>query len=122
MATMDVASFGIDMRLLTSATMPEATSRPSSAMPIGRPMAMTDPNASTRMMTAARRPRASLSGMANSWNTVPPYAISAPVMRRARVAVLTSSAIAVCSDCCTFSTFSWMKAIVRSRFTWLGKS
>ena len=69
---MEVASFGMDIRLLTTATIPEAIRRPRRAMPMGRPIAMTDPNAMTRMMTAARRPSASLSGSSNSSNATPP--------------------------------------------------
>ena len=68
MATIDVASLGMDIKLLTMVTTPDAAARPSNATPIGRPMAMTEPNASTRMMIAARRPNASLSGISKMRN------------------------------------------------------
>ncbi len=47
---------GIVMTLLASATIAEAIPRPNRAMPIGRPIAMTEPNARMRMMTAAMMP------------------------------------------------------------------
>ena len=49
--------------------------RPNRAVPIGRPIASTEPKATSRMMTAARMPRISLSGSSNSPNSSPPYSI-----------------------------------------------
>ena len=56
--------------------MPRA--RPKSAMPIGRPMAMTEPNASSRMTTAATRPISSpmpVAASSNAKNRSPPISI-----------------------------------------------
>jgi hypothetical protein len=39
---------------------------------------MTDPNATSRMMTAARMPRSSLSGNANGRKSWPPYSTWSP--------------------------------------------
>ena len=55
-ATIDVVKSGIVMTLLASATRAEAMPRPNRAMPIGRPMARTEPKARMRMMTAAMMP------------------------------------------------------------------
>jgi hypothetical protein len=51
---------------------------PKIAMPMGRPMAMTDPKARRRITTAARRPISSLtfvSGCSNEKNRSPPISI-----------------------------------------------
>ena len=55
-ATIDVVKSGILMTLLARDTSAEAMPSPNRAMPIGRPMASTDPKARMRMITAAMRP------------------------------------------------------------------
>ncbi len=55
-ATIEVVKSGIVMTLLASDTSAEAMPRPNRAMPIGRPMASTEPKARIRMITAAIRP------------------------------------------------------------------
>ena len=47
-------------------TSAEPTPRPNSAVPIGRPIASTEPKARIRMMTAASTPSISLAGSSNS--------------------------------------------------------
>lgn len=47
---------GICITLLPSTTSPDAMPRPNRALPIGRPMPSTDPNAMIKMITAAIRP------------------------------------------------------------------
>ena len=54
-----VAQAGMSTTYATSDSEPTPTARPSSAVPIGRPIATTDPNASSRITIAASRPRAS---------------------------------------------------------------
>ena len=122
MATMEVASLGMDMRLLTTATIPDAMSRPSSAMPMGSPMATTEPKAMTRMMTAASRPRASLSGSSNSSNATPPYATVGTAARSSAVASLMESPISTIESRSPRAELTWMNAMVRSLFTWLANS
>ena len=78
MATIAVVKSGIEITLLASATSAEAMPRPNSAVPMGSPMASTEPKARMRMMTAAMMPRISLSGSTNSPNRSPPYSISRP--------------------------------------------
>ena len=93
MATIDVASLGMDIKLLTITTIPEAAARPSRAMPMGKPMAITEPKAKTRMMMAAKSPNASLSGISKTRNNCPPYSTPIPsVARNDAVMVLISSA------------------------------
>ncbi len=55
-ATMAVVKSGIEMTLLPSDTSADATPNPNSAVPIGSPIASTEPNATIRMMTAAINP------------------------------------------------------------------
>ena len=78
MATIEDAASGMETKLLTMPTMLDAMIRPIIAMPMGRPIAMMDPNARTRMMTAARTPNASLSGSSIFWKTIPPYSMLIP--------------------------------------------
>ncbi len=56
MATIDVVKSGIGITLLNSETREKATPMPNRAMPIGNPIASTDPKAMIKMMTAARMP------------------------------------------------------------------
>ena len=55
-ATIAEVKSGIDRVWLSSVTTALATPRPNSAMPIGRPIASTEPKAMMRMMTAASTP------------------------------------------------------------------
>ena len=60
--------------------------RPNRAMPIGSPMARTDPKASSRMTTAARRPMSSavpLSGCSTYCGSSPPTSTCTPTSRAA---------------------------------------
>ena len=52
-ATIAVVKSGIDTTLLPSDASADGTPRPNRAMPMGRAMASTEPNATMRMMTAA---------------------------------------------------------------------
>ena len=64
-----------------SAAMDAAT--PTSALTIGRPMATTEPKATSRITAAARSPNTSLAGISTSWNRSPPNATSTPACSRA---------------------------------------
>ncbi len=55
-ATIAVVKSGMSMTLLPSDTSAVAMPRPNSAVPIGSPIASTDPKARMRMMTAAMMP------------------------------------------------------------------
>ncbi len=55
-ATIAVVKSGMAIGLLSSVTSAVAMPRPNSAVPIGRPIASTEPKAMMRMMTAARMP------------------------------------------------------------------
>ena len=57
---------------------PTPVPRPNSAVPMGRPIAITEPNAISRMIAAARRPSASLSGISKFANISPPYSMVRP--------------------------------------------
>ena len=58
-APMTVAQAGMSTTYATSDSEPAPTASPSSAVPIGRPIATTEPKATSRITTAASRPRAS---------------------------------------------------------------
>ena len=72
---------GIDRPRDASPTTAVATPRPTVAVPMGRPIAITEPKAIIRMTTAARMPRISLAGNSNFWKTCPPYSTSRPGTR-----------------------------------------
>ncbi len=55
-ATMAVVKSGIEMTWLPIVTSADATPSPKRAVPIGSPIASTEPNARIRMITAAIRP------------------------------------------------------------------
>ena len=63
---------GMDRTLLSRPAMMEPTTMPASAVPMGRPMASTEPNARIRMMMAKARPSTSELGGSNSAKTWPP--------------------------------------------------
>jgi hypothetical protein len=77
-ATIEIVKSGIAMTWLRMPTSADAMPRPNSAMPIGRPIASTEPKATIRMMTAAMMPRSSLSGSSNLPNGSPPYSSCTP--------------------------------------------
>ena len=55
-ATIADVKSGIDRLLLSRVTTALATPRPNRAMPMGRPIASTEPKAMMRMITAASTP------------------------------------------------------------------
>ena len=55
-ATIAVVKSGMAIGLLSSVTIAVAQPRPNRAVPIGRPIASTEPKAMIRMTTAARMP------------------------------------------------------------------
>jgi hypothetical protein len=55
-ATIAVVKSGMSMMWLPSVTSAVAMPRPNRAVPIGRPIASTDPKARIKMMTAAMMP------------------------------------------------------------------
>ncbi len=57
---------------------PMLTPRPKIAVPMGRPIARTDPKAISKMMTAASRPSSSLSGNLIALKIWPPYSMVTP--------------------------------------------
>ncbi len=61
-----VAKSGISMRFESRPTTIEPAAIPARATPIGRPMASTEPKATTRITMAKAMPRASVEGSSNS--------------------------------------------------------
>jgi hypothetical protein len=74
---------GIVMRFTVSPTRAMPQPMPNSAVMIGRPMASTEPNASSRMIAAASRPIASLENSAGSAKISPPSSTCTPSGRSA---------------------------------------
>ena len=88
---------------------------PNNAVPIGSPIANTEPKARIRMMTAAMMPRISLSGSSNSPKMSPPYSTVSPWI--AGCSSPNSSIVlprSVTSWKSRSVTSSWAKAIVPS--------
>ena len=102
------------MVLLTRPTMLAAMMSPMSAIPIGRPIAMMEPNARTRMTIAARIPRASLSGNAKTSKIAPPYAMVTSLCCTNEVVDLICFPITSISSCVPRATLSCANATVRS--------
>ena len=122
-ATIAVVKSGMAMGLLSSVTMAVAQPSPNSAVPIGRPIASTEPKAMIRMTTAARIPYSSLSGSSNSENRSPPYSIWTPgIGGSSSPASRMSLPSATSSSNGRSATSSWAKAIVPSAEIWLGWS
>ena len=68
----------MDTRWPRKPTSTEPTPIPARATLMGKPMASTDPNASTRMMMAKPTPMASDEGASKSAKMPPPSSISTP--------------------------------------------
>ncbi len=66
------AKSGMVMRFERMVTITEPAAMPEMATPIGRPMASTEPKATTRITMAKARPRDSVEGSSNSPNAPPP--------------------------------------------------
>ena len=75
-----VAKSGMVNTLLSRVSATEPAAMPASAVPIGRPVASTEPNARVRMITAKPRPSSSDDGASNEENACPPYSMLAPWM------------------------------------------
>ena len=71
-ATAAVVKSGMSTKLRTVSTMAMPVPMPNSAVPIGRPMASTDPNAMSRMIMAAAMPMASLAPFIPGLANMPP--------------------------------------------------
>ena len=72
------AKSGMMSRFDRIVTITEPAKMPASATPTGRPIASTDPNASTRITIANARPRASVEGSSNSPRAAPPSSTWTP--------------------------------------------
>src|SRR6476659_10246978 len=68
-----VLKSGIVNTWLPRVTSAMPVNSPNRAVPMGRPMASTEPKAMSRMMTAARMPSSSDAGSSNVLNMSPPY-------------------------------------------------
>ena len=78
-ATAAVVKSGMSMRLRTTRTSAMPVPIPNSAVPMGSPIASTEPNAMRRMTIAASNPIASLVPLIGSVaNMSPPYSIVSP--------------------------------------------
>ena len=73
-----VAKSGIDSTWLSKPARMVPTPMPASAMPIGSPMASTEPNARISTMIAKARPSSSELGTSNSASSAPPSSICTP--------------------------------------------
>ena len=82
MALMLVTKLGILMTAAHSPTTAKLMPTPKSAVRIGRPMAMIDPKAISRMTTAASRPKTSLGGSSNLAKYWPLNSVTTPSVRR----------------------------------------
>ncbi len=65
MAPTVVAKSGMGRMLVSRLTMPMPVPTPATATPMGRPMAITEPNARISTITAKPRPMASVCGGSN---------------------------------------------------------
>ena len=72
------AKSGITSRFDRIVTITEPAKMPARATPTGRPIASTDPKASTRITIANARPRASVEGSSNSPRAAPPSSTCRP--------------------------------------------
>ena len=73
-----VATSGMVNRFEARVTTKTPTPMPPKAVPIGRPIANTEPKAKMRITMAKARPSTSEVGASNSANTSPPYSICTP--------------------------------------------
>ncbi len=88
-----VAKSGMVIQLLNRATRLEPTPTPNRAMPMGNPMASTEPNARMSTMMAKPRPMSSDDGGSNLASIAPPISTVSPstVGTRALISVPTSA-------------------------------
>ncbi len=70
-----VAKSGMVNTLLSRVSATEPAAMPASAVPIGKPVASTEPNARVRMITAKPMPSSSEDGASNEENAWPPYSM-----------------------------------------------
>ncbi len=80
------AKMGTSIRWATSGIAPMPTARPNTAIPIGSPMAISEPNATSRIAAAAAIPASSPTppDSSKAKNRSPPVSISRPGRSRAR--------------------------------------
>ncbi|MEZ5222753.1 MAG: hypothetical protein R2743_14755 [Ilumatobacteraceae bacterium] len=90
-----------------SSTSARPTAMPTTAVTSGRPIATTEPNAISRITTAASSPNPSEAGITNSWNQKLEKSTSVPVARRPSAA----SAISATTVSAPASTSKFTSAV-----------
>ena len=114
MTPINGANSGIVNRLVSKATRPNPPApTPATAIPIGRPIASTDPNARISTTTANARPISSDSGGWNSANTDPPISVRRPSIFGSSSSIVTPIA-ADSVSLMSLARLIWAKAIVPS--------
>ena len=117
-ATSEVVKSGIGNKLLSTMTSEVPTPKPMSAVPIGRPIARTEPKASTKITIAASRPYASLAGSSNSANMFPPYSmVKFGISTFLPISCISSESV-MSSVCERMVTSSAAKAVVPAGLIW----
>ncbi len=113
-ATIWTVKSGIDRTCESSVTNAAPVARPTTAVPIGRPIASTEPKARIRMIIAAINPYSSEAGSSNSPKISPPYSIVNPSMATSSSNSWTSSEKSRISVWSRSVMLTWAKAIVPS--------
>ena len=116
------AKSGVVRKLAMMPTPASEMTMPTIAVRIGRPIAMTDPNAMSSTTIAARMPTTSLAGMPPSLNQFPANSTCTPSLARGAASAFTSSA--VCFGCVPEpdAVVIGAIAILPPRDTWIGST